>query len=58
MGKRKQAIRNSAARNPLLSKGGVHQKSGGAKRAAQKRELRAQVRNSPLLALFLAISLP
>lgn len=44
MGKKKVKLRNSEARNPLLSKGGVHQKSRGAQRAAEKRQMRTQVR--------------
>jgi len=37
--------RNLQACNPLLRKGGVHQKSNGALRAAAKRQWKMQSRN-------------
>ncbi len=38
--------RNPVALNPLLKKGGAHQKSGKAIRAREKQALRTQVRSS------------
>ena len=42
---KRRKLRNPLANDPLLSKGGVHEKSPKAKRAKQKRELRKQVMN-------------
>ena len=39
-----QKPRNRLALNPLLHKGGAHQKTNKAKRSAEKRQVRAQVR--------------
>lgn len=46
-------IRNTVALNPLLHKGGVHQKSNKALRQANKKALRTQVRKAFLLCLYL-----
>ena len=40
----KQKRRNGHAFHPIMKKGGVHEKSTGAKRAAQKRETRRMVK--------------
>lgn len=40
---KRRKLRNSLANAPLLSKGGVHEKSRKAKRTEAKRELRSQV---------------
>ncbi|MFK8020764.1 MAG: hypothetical protein AB8B86_13410 [Pseudomonadales bacterium] len=37
----KSKFRNRHACNPIMRKGGVHEKSGGAKRAANKHKTRA-----------------
>ncbi|MCG8671084.1 MAG: hypothetical protein MI867_16885 [Pseudomonadales bacterium] len=37
--------RNHVARNPLLRKGGVHEKTTGAKRSANKRKLKKEAMN-------------
>lgn len=46
--------RNPHAMNPLMRKGGVHQKSNKAQRAAAKRETRALSRDS--YQLFIKVS--
>ena len=40
---KKQALRNFHACHPILKKGGVHEKSKGAKRLAAKRHVRQKV---------------
>jgi len=40
---KRRKLRNPLANDPLLRKGGVHEKSRKAKRAADKRELRNKV---------------
>lgn len=40
---KRRKLRNSLACDPLLSKGGVHEKSRKAKRANAKRDLRKEV---------------
>jgi len=40
---KRRKLRNPLANDPLLCKGGVHQKSRKAQRAADKRELRNKV---------------
>ena len=41
--KKKARARNFHACHPIMKKGGVHEKTRGAKRAAAKREIRHQV---------------
>ncbi|MEE2732384.1 MAG: hypothetical protein VYA55_16305 [Pseudomonadota bacterium] len=52
---KRRKLRNPLANDPLLHKGGVHEKSRKARRAADKRELRNKVMNrddsSPLFAI-------
>ncbi len=45
MGQKDRPIRarNRHAINPIMRKGGVHEKSSGSKRAADKQSLRAQL---------------
>ncbi|UTW44666.1 hypothetical protein KFE80_09700 [bacterium SCSIO 12696] len=40
----RQATGNPIAQNPLLRKGGVHEKSNSAKRQSAKRDLKQRVR--------------
>ncbi|RLU04073.1 MAG: hypothetical protein D9N11_00985 [Ketobacter sp.] len=42
---KRRKLRNPFANDPLLRKGGVHEKSRKARRAADKRELRNKVMN-------------
>ena len=52
------APRNPYANHPLMQKGGVHQKSKSASRAAARRELRSMTRDwsSHLSCLFVRVS--
>lgn len=43
--KKRFRYRNHVARNPLLQKGGVHEKSTAAKRGAAKRKLKKEAMN-------------
>lgn len=45
--RRRQAMGNPIAENPLLRKGGAHEKSKSAKRQQAKRNLQQQVRAEP-----------
>ena len=44
--KRKASLRNHHAHHPIMKKGGVHEKSRSAKRAASKGETRRQVHDA------------
>lgn len=43
---KKKKLRNLHACHPIMRKGGVHEKSQGAKRAAAKKETQQQIRDS------------